>query len=60
MIDISRPDPFELASWRANLLPSREPVKLAWLLCSVLNLVYGWPFLEILDGQASDESWPKA
>ena len=46
--DLDAPDPFALAAWRANRLPT-DPQRMIWLMCSVLDLVYGWPFLEVLE-----------
>lgn len=48
MIDLTAPDPFDLASWRANRLPA-DPARIIWLMCAVLDLVYGWPCLGALD-----------
>ncbi|MEP6865519.1 MAG: hypothetical protein ABJE66_33170 [Deltaproteobacteria bacterium] len=48
MIDLGAPDPFSLASWRANRMPT-NPTRMVWLMCSILDLVYGWPFLEVLE-----------
>lgn len=48
MIDLDAPDPFALASWRTNRLPT-DPERTMWLMCSILDLVYGWPFLEVLE-----------
>jgi len=53
MIDPNASDPFALASWRTNLLPTQDRAKLLWLMCSVLNVVYGWPFLEVLEAYKS-------
>jgi len=48
MIDLDAPDPFALASWRENRMPT-NPARIVWLMCSILDLVYGWSFLEVLE-----------
>lgn len=54
MIDPYAPDPFSLVSWRANRLPN-DPARMIWLMCAVLDLVYGWPFLEVLEAYVACE-----
>ena len=48
MVDLFAPDPFALSSWRTNRLPA-DPARIIWLMCAVLDLVYGCPFLEALE-----------
>jgi len=48
MVDLYSPDPFALVSWRMNLLPL-DPARRIWLMCAVLDLVYGWACLEALE-----------
>ena len=48
MIDLDAPDPFALAAWRANRIPT-NPAPMIWLMCAILDRVYGWPFLEVLE-----------
>lgn len=48
MVDLFAPDPFALISWRTNLLPA-DPARTIWLMCAMLDVVYGWPFLEVLE-----------
>jgi len=48
MIDLDAPDPFALSAWTANRLPT-DSERMIWLMCALLDLVYGWPALEMLE-----------
>jgi len=58
MIDLEAPDPFSLASWTANRLPTDDQTRW-WTMCSVLSLIYGKPFLEVVV-HLTDEAVAKA
>jgi len=49
MIDLNAPDPFDLAAWNTNRLPINDPSKTVLLLCSLINVVYGWPFPAVFE-----------
>ena len=49
MIDLKAPDPFDLAAWNTNRLPINNPTKTVLLLCSLINVVYGWPFPAVFE-----------
>jgi len=48
MINLDAPDPFALASWSANRLPT-DPARMTWLMCAILNLLYGSFALETVE-----------
>jgi len=49
MRDLNAPDPFDLAAWNTNRLPINDPTKTVLLLCSLINVVYGWPFPAVFE-----------